>query len=359
MFICIKVVVFCFLFLSLIFIFNYLHLKSKSKEHIKVCGVMEIDERDSFYVHLLSNVESDQSYRVNTVANFTTKLAEKISFDEQWEVGLSEISYTKSWYNIKKNIFIDVFTSETGAKYGSHECYIRAGFYPSIDVLIDEINKQMKCLERGKLKDMIKRSPIIRYDPIVNRTYVQPGITNENKFYVYPSLNKELEQLLGFSFYENENYFSFFWNRKEERMANTQEIGLKKIIDYTRLVENSSQDHFVMELQSRYSVQFNVCDMHLLVYCSIIQPILVGNTYSKLLRQVEIPRDVRFGDQCVVRYLEPFYYPVLSQEIDTIEIHIKDDSNNTIPFDFGRSSITLHFRKKVSDDNKFVRKLLR
>ena len=359
MFICIKVVFISSFIISLILIVNYLFFKSESNNFYRWCGVMEIEENDSFYIHLLSNVESNQSYRENTVANFTTKLAEKISFNEQWEVGLSEISYTKSWYNIKKNIFIDVFTSEIGTKYGSNECFIRAGFYQSIYTLIEEINKKLKCLERGKLKDLLKRCPIIRYDPIVNRTYVEPGKTIDDKFFVYPALNKELELLLGFSFHENENYFSFFWHQKEQRMRLAHEISLKKFIDYTRIVENSDRDYFVTELESRYPVQFNICDMHLLVYCSIIQPILVGNTYSKLLRQVEIPRDVKFGDQCVVRYLDPFYYPVIGKEIETIEIHIKDDSNNTIPFDFGRSSITLHFRKRVSDDNKFVRKLLR
>ena len=272
---------------------------------------------------------------------------------------MSEISYTKSWYNIKENIFIDIFTDETGTLYGSHECFIRSGFYQTIDVLIDEINKQMKCLERGVLKDMIKRAPTIRFDVIVNRTYVQPGITNDGKFFVYPIFKKDLEVLLGLSFNHNENYFTFFWSKEENRMLKPNEIKLKKFVDYTRIVDNTSKDYFVTELESPYPVQFNVCDMHLLVYCSIIQPLLVGNTYSKLLRQVEIPRDVKFGDQCVLRYLEPFYYPLIGQEIETIEIHIKDDSNSTIPFDFGRSTITLHFRKRVSDDNKFIRKLLR
>ncbi len=42
------------------------------------------------------------------------------------------------------------------------------------------------------------------------------------------------------------------------------------------------------------------------------------NIRTNLLRQVEIPRKAKFGDQCVLRYPEPFYYPVVSYEFESI-----------------------------------------
>lgn len=342
----------------LFFCFIIFDKKTRKSERVRWCAynnsiIMEINDNESFYIHLLSNVSSPASHRTNTVANFVTKLAEKIKVSDEWEVGLSEISYTKSWYNIPTEHPIKIFTSNFGTQHGGgEECNLRAGYYNSVEQLVSEINKQFKCLERGSQKALMKRSPELRYDVITNRIYVQPGANNHFVDCIFPYLPRDVEQLLGLSFSENETYFDFFRDKTNDTMLPLEDVKLKKIIDYTKVTENTDRDYFVMELESPYAVQFNVCDMHLLVYCSIIQPVLVGDTYTKLLRQVEIPRDVKYGDQVVLRYLEPFYYPLISQEIESIEIDINNDSGERVPFDFGRSTLTLHFRKKYQNDSQ-------
>ena len=65
-----KFIYFCAFLISLLVILFWLIKKSNKTELNSWCGVMEIEERDSFYVHLLSNVESDQSYKEITVVNF-------------------------------------------------------------------------------------------------------------------------------------------------------------------------------------------------------------------------------------------------------------------------------------------------
>jgi hypothetical protein len=37
----------------------------------------------------------------------------------------------------------------------------------------------------------------------------------------------------------------------------------------------------------------------------------------------------------------------MTKDFETIEIHIKDDTGESIPFEFGRSIIVLHFRRKL------------
>jgi hypothetical protein len=83
----------------------------------------------------------------------------------------------------------------------------------------------------------------------------------------------------------------------------------------------------------------------LLLYCDLIRPVLVGHREVQLLRNVEIPNNIQFGDQIVLKYQTPYYYPLLRHEFDSIEIDTKDDSNRQINFQFGRLSLTLHFRK--------------
>ena len=85
----------------------------------------------------------------------------------------------------------------------------------------------------------------------------------------------------------------------------------------------------------------------LFVYCDIVRPSFVGDSYTQLLRIVEIPPKTSYGDQIVITYPNIQYIPVMNREFETIEIDIKDDTGLQIPFEFGRSIVVLHFRKKL------------
>lgn len=81
------------------------------------------------------------------------------------------------------------------------------------------------------------------------------------------------------------------------------------------------------------------------IYTNIVKPSLVGDSNIQILRVVPIPGNSEFGEQVVQIYKNPQYVPLLMTDFDTIEIDIKDDTGNRIPFIFGRSIITLHFRR--------------
>ena len=55
---------------------------------------------------LPSNVKND--HFENTVANFKTNLAQRLSLKGDWEVGLAGISYTNSWYNFNEDQIIEI-----------------------------------------------------------------------------------------------------------------------------------------------------------------------------------------------------------------------------------------------------------
>ena len=55
----------------------------------------------------------------------------------------------------------------------------------------------------------------------------------------------------------------------------------------------------------------------LYVYCDIMEPSIVGNTFAKLLRLVEIPRKI-YGEQVVVKYDNPIFMPVRKKDFDMI-----------------------------------------
>ena len=85
----------------------------------------------------------------------------------------------------------------------------------------------------------------------------------------------------------------------------------------------------------------------LYIYCDVVKPTPIGNIEAQLLRRVGVPTDKNFGDLCEINYTRPEYYPVLFEEIERIEIDIRDDSANRVNFRFGKVALTLHFRKKL------------
>src|SRR5260370_7757990 len=149
----------------------------------------------SEYITLVSNVKT---FDKNTIAEFRTRLAHKMMLSGEWVVGLTEISYTKSWFNVLYPHNITLF-DEMGTIYGREyvntvntldntDIRIEAGFYPSAQKLVETINKVLSKMSTVK-------PPIMYYNEINNCVTMEAGIINEIK--VYPHLGEEIENILG------------------------------------------------------------------------------------------------------------------------------------------------------------------
>ena len=82
---------------------------------------------------------------------------------------------------------------------------------------------------------------------------------------------------------------------------------------------------------------------HLYVYCDIIQPQFVGDALVPLLRIV--PVEGKDGQRISKSFFRPQYVPVSRKQFESIEVNIKRDTGETVPFEFGRVLLTLHFRQ--------------
>ncbi|GIY33195.1 hypothetical protein CDAR_213841, partial [Caerostris darwini] len=76
----------------------------------------------------------------------------------------------------------------------------------------------------------------------------------------------------------------------------------------------------------------------------IVQPVVVGHVEAPLLRVVRISG--KDGDVINVLYDRPHYVPVIRQSFQTIEIEIRLNSGNLVPFERGKFIIVLHFRMR-------------
>ena len=288
-------------------------------------------ERD-FYVTLPSNVKSPTIYS-NMISNYTTKLPQRIILEGRWEVGLVEISYTLSWYNIKKKseVGIGVFDAKGNLDI-KNGYFIPAGRYDTLDEIITIIDNILKqYFIEMDLKDY--ELPKIKFDKNSRKITIKHG--RNKKFIIYVFFEKYLCDKLGINY-----------KKLKEAMVTRSNI---YTIFPDMLVKNPSDEERIMI--SEKPIELNAGCRSLFVYSNIVKPSIVGDIFTPILRLVQVPTDASFGDQIVIPYADVHYKPVAINEFDIIEVDIKDDSNDNIPFEFGRVIIKLHFRKSLYKDD--------
>ena len=81
------------------------------------------------------------------------------------------------------------------------------------------------------------------------------------------------------------------------------------------------------------------------IYSDIVAPQLVGDTRAQLLRIANVLNDA--GDQTNIEFYRLHYLPILRQSFQYIEIDMRTDSGDKVPFgSYGRVVAVLHFRPK-------------
>ena len=102
------------------------------------------------------------------------------------------------------------------------------------------------------------------------------------------------------------------------------------------------------EYKSAYPADIMSGLYNLFVYCNIVQPNLVGNTKVPLLRIVPVEE----GHIITKSYNNIFYHPLCGEIIHSIQVYVKSDTNKTVPFNTGKSIVTLHFRRRQKLEKK-------
>jgi hypothetical protein len=78
----------------------------------------------------------------------------------------------------------------------------------------------------------------------------------------------------------------------------------------------------------------------------LLRPWFVGNVKVPLLRIVNIEGE--YGNTVHASFRNLQYVPVKVNSFETIEVNIKNDQDENVSFEFGKSIATLHFRQKRS-----------
>ena len=277
----------------------------------------------SFYITLDSNVKSIESLHSSKLSEFRTTLGRHLSLEGEWVVGLSEVTYTKSWYNVLHPHRITLF-DELGNIYGdqnmTEEFTISEGYYDTSIKLINSINKILTKLSSIK-------PPSLQYNELNNKITLQAGKT-EGGIKVYPDLGDEIENILGL---KNRNLKNDVYS-----------LGYSSIHEFVFGGTNTYREE---KFEAFHPVEITGGYHSLFLYTDIVYPSLIGDTCSQILRVIEIPRKCKFGDTVHINYDQPHYRELLLNELSNIEIKMTDDTGQLVPFKFGRLSLTLHFKK--------------
>lgn len=299
------------------------------------------------YVDVLSNASTDL-YKDNHGASFTNKLIVPQYLPENAYVGLSEISYNNSFYNItKEGNRISIFdwlkkipkkTAENPKDidvYGELiEIEIKEGYYNTPEKFCEMLNKAIQTSGSKWMENLT----IFSYNEI-NQKF---GYDVSNMWLTI-FLTGDLIHMIGIERQQATSNQSVLIGKSKQ--APTYEYG-----GATRtLIKPDWKWEAAEEVKgSMMNVYQLVMVQTLCVYCNIIESQKTGDSYSDIIRLVSI-KDDKPGKQVVEHFDNPFYLKVNARFIPSITIWIRDMYGNEIDFKRGTVRVKLHFITKNED----------
>ena len=309
-----------------------------------------------FYVTLPSN-SSEQYYGRQPLNHFKTKLPHPLALDRnEWEVGLSEIIYPYSWKNVKSAAVIRLGVSDLKRNIDTGRFNIRevsftiqVSNYMTIQDLVAKLNNRLE----NTLRTMKQNTEPVKE----GNHFSYYGIKGK-----YWRLNFRYDEKVGKVFLSGNNYFYIVLEANVAQMLgfgdSTVVLGSERMVD--ELVENTDtpakaipfrfQDDQFDDPRIKLLKGDYIADIHrgltsLYVYSPIVESQFVGDTQAPLLRVVSVSG--QFGTTANVHYNHIYYLPLSQSFIDHVEVYIRDDVGEYVPFDTGRVIVVLHFRKKT------------
>lgn len=287
-----------------------------------------------FYLTLPSN-SSEAYYPDNTLTGFTTKLHNKISLQGEWEVGLSDIIFPRTWFNLGKFQYVTIRCSTSGSSFNvgdknfspasfprdydlPEECFadilLSPGYFSNVEALVSELNRAINIYFKGVLNDMKPGNilnklqkdgwPKFEYNRYSRKVYITV------QSYTQISLSDDLIDIFGFD---------------------------KSNLPLTNLNDTATM------FRSDRSSDVNAGRHIIYVYCDILECVPVGDTMVPLLRTIDVN-----GEQGTMQqrdFVQPRYVPLQKKHFDSLTIDIRDGLGRKIPFESGTLIVTLHFRR--------------
>lgn len=246
---------------------------------------------DHFTIVLPSNVKGSSALK-NSASHYNTVFENSLQLfeSEKWVVGLKEINFIDSIMTITKEDKIFIVSKEGAKIQDGAILELKPGYYKDAKDLL-------KAFPNLELK---KYGFKIDFDEYLNRLKVIKLTQNDFLMTIYD----DLSHILGF------------------------------------IVDNKFSNNDVL---ASHGPNLRRGIHSIFIYCDVCEETMVGEGKSQLLRVVNFNRQ-NYNDSVNIIYNDPNYIPVTKTFINNIEIKLCDDMGNFIPFEEGKTILTLHFK---------------
>ena len=267
-----------------------------------------------FYMTLPSNA-SMKTHPDNTLTHYITDLPKRIDLTGEWECGLSDIQYPHTWYNVTEDD-VWLFLYEVNEPDVARRSRLSCRYYDDPLTLMYHVNKGLYRLWSEKTRAQMSYSSV---------TQKMTLHTTPNTVFITPH-HSSITSMLGF--------------RTPTIVERVPEEVTPSSVDDVHPADSSYPFHIEADDVVNMTQGFNT----LYVYTDVVESRIVGDTLAPLLRT--LPISGRHGDILSDRFTNIHYVPLLRSTFHSIEVDIRDDMGRRVPFEYGRVTVTLHFRRR-------------
>ena len=267
-----------------------------------------------FYMTLPSNA-SMKMHPDNTLTHYVTALPQRIDLTGEWECGLAEVQYPHTWYNVTEN---DVwfFLNTIDATDSSRRSKLSCGYYDDPLTLLYHVNKGLYSMQTETTKAQMSYSSVTQKMTI--------HMTANTRFTI--PYHSAMSSMLGF---------------REPVASQPEAVTSSPVLPVdSRHPDSSYPFHIEADDVVNMTQGFDT----LYLYTDIVESRIVGDTLAPLLRA--LPISGRHGDRVSTRFTNVHYVPLLRSNFNSIEVDIRNDMGRRVPFEYGRVTVTLHFRRR-------------
>ena len=264
-----------------------------------------------FYMTLPSNA-SMKMHPDNTLTHYVTNLPQRIDLTGEWECGLAVFQYPHTWYNVTENdvwLFLNPIDDPDTYRRTKLSC----GYYDDPLTLLYHVNKGLYNLRTAKTQARLSYSSV---------TQKMTLHMTANTLFTIPD-HSATASMLGF----------------RRPVSSDSVTSSSTVID-----SHPSDSSYPFHVEADDVVNLTQGFDTLYVYTDIVESRIVGDTLAPLLRA--LPISGRHGDRVSARFTNVHYVPLLCSTFNSIEVDIRNDMGRRMPFEYGRVTVTLHFRRR-------------
>ena len=257
-------------------------------------------------------------YPENKLSDYMVHLLKEINLSGSWELGLSEILYPNTWYNIDTNQCY-IFYQRGALEFVA---VLPAGYYQQPQYIVRQILQEM----RREFQDR-------------NKALVSEGVLTQPIDFLFDLTYNPQTQLTTMSIQHKKGAPTVDRNgTTQPDVTVTFSEQLASILSFRKV--------WYREIEECTSASVaNVDTVNAIyVYCDVIEHRTVGHALAPLIGV--LPVTGKPGAYVSKKYDKIQYHPVLKKNLSDIHISLRDDQGKRIRFRKGRVIVTLHLRPK-------------